>query len=987
MTEYSEYLLAVSREAFTSEDACIERLKQEALWFHEHSELITDTARRYVQRLRKTGKKSAFETFEEEYGLTSAEGILMMCLAEALLRIPDKATADALIQDKLGSGDWDKHLGLGRPLLLNAGTLGLEMAGRIMHETHQTAGQFVHRLVRRLGEPLVRSALRSGMWHMGSVFVMGNSIEEALKHSQKRRRGLTYSFDMLGEGARSDAQAEAYFSGYLHAMQSLPEGEAMYAKDGVSVKLSALHPRLELRKRDMLRTELLPRLHALVEAARARSIMLTIDAEEATRLDITLELFTEIFTRQPYAGLGLAVQAYQKRAPHVIKYLAMLAKKHGQRIPVRLVKGAYWDGEIKRAQVDGLEDYPVFTCKAHTDISYLACARLLMENGKYLYPQFATHNARSIASIVQYARMHGITDFEFQRLHGMGEALYETIADVAPRLRVYAPVGRPEQLLSYLIRRILENGANNSFVRGQYSAPLEELIRDSFAVTPEKDPSIPLPKNLYAPRINSPGFDLGNAYSLKKLDESFTHFLPPSQDIPKVAPEQAIQIAQQGFEEWRRVEVEKRACILEKAAELFLLHQQELMHIAMEEAGKTIADAIAEVREAVDYCRYYAMEARRILRPQLLPGVSGERNILSLHPRGIVTCISPWNFPLAIFIGQVAAALAAGNSVLAKPAEETPHMAALAVRLLHEAGIPYNALQLVPGPGETVGRALTQNARIAGLVFTGGTDTARSINQALAEKAGPIVPFIAETGGQNCMIIDSSALLEQAVDDVIASAFGSAGQRCSSLRVVFVQQDIMQGFKTLLTGAMHKLVVGRAGDVATDIGPVISAPAYRMLKSHVDAMSHKGRLIAVAPLPDNAAERLLFAPHAFEIPSIDILPGEIFGPVVHVIAYRAGELDKVVDHINATGFALTFGMHSRIDASIHQVCARVRAGNIYINRSIIGAVVGSQPFGGFGLSGTGPKAGGPHYLTRLCAERTETVNTAAIGGNIELLIK
>jgi RHH-type proline utilization regulon transcriptional repressor/proline dehydrogenase/delta 1-pyrroline-5-carboxylate dehydrogenase len=992
-------LFQVSSNAFADEAACVKEITSEIRSLETQSAAIEKQAVHFIESIRKQSPMGTIEAFQHEYGLNTREGIMMMSLAEALLRIPDAATADALIHDKLVAGDWDKHIGDSHPWLVSIGGFGLHMAGKILREDgkNQSVGEVIKGLVRKLGEPVVRGALRQAMKLMGNGFVLGGTVEAAKQNANTwHKKGYLFSYDMLGEGARSAGQAEKYLQSYLHAVRTLThkDASAAAARDGISIKLSALHPRFELRQWPVLERELLPALKQLARAAMQNNILLTIDAEEATRLDVTLKVFTALVCDQEFAlyqGIGMVVQAYQKRARGVIDYLLALAQQKNRRIPVRLVKGAYWDSEVKRAQVDGLENYPVFTRKAHTDISYLACARKLLENPDYFYPQFATHNARTVASILAMA---GKGEYEFQRLHGMGEALYEVVLSELPcKCRIYAPVGTPEHLLSYLIRRILENGANNSFVHGLYDAPVAVLVADPLllAKSEEQASSLPLPADIYPERKNSSGYDLGNLSQLKTLQGAITQWplsrYPAVKDALPADVDPAFARAHKAFAAWRVTPVEKRAEQVKAIGRLLVEHESEFIALCMNEAGKTLSDAIAELREAIDYCNYYAGEACRMFAPHMLNGPSGERNQLSLHPRGVVVAISPWNFPLAIFTGQVVAALVTGNCVIAKPAEQTPHIALRAVRLMHEAGIPQDVLQLLCGRGEVIGNALVQHARTAGVVFTGSTDTARTINRALAARESAIVPLIAETGGQNCMIVDSSALLEQTVDDIIVSAFGSAGQRCSSLRVAFVQEDIADALIAILDGAVRQLKLGPVADMQTDIGPVIDTEAYGKLTAHIAAMKANAKFIAASPLPGNAEAQLLVAPHVFEIPSIDMLKGEVFGPILHIVRYHSSALDQVITQINSTGYGLTFGIESRIEEKVREVTSRIHVGNIYVNRSMIGAVVGVQPFGGQGNSGTGPKAGGPHYLPRFCVEQTVSVNTAAVGGNIELLTR
>lgn len=990
---FNKALLNVSACAFLSEETAVKLLLQNV---PPTSRTVFSQAEKWITGVREKSIGSGIEPFQREYNLSSTEGILLMCLAEALLRIPDARSADELIRDKVAPGQWESHTGKDRPWLINWAGYGLGLAGKIASPEmiENTAGEFLAPLIRRLGEPVVRTALREAMKIMGNVFVVADTIQNAIEAAQEwHEQGYLMSYDMLGEGARTTTQAEKYFESYRRAILALPDnsGKPLMAGDGISIKLSALHPRFELRQFRALKKELLPRLHALLEKAAARNIPLTIDAEEANRLDVTLLVFERLLALAPqgYQGLGLAVQAYQKRAYYALDYLLTLSQKYRCRIPVRLVKGAYWDSEIKRAQVDGLPDYPVFTRKYHTDVSYLACARKLLHHSQHFYPQFATHNALTIASILELA---GEKEFEFQRLHGMGEALYaEVLKETKKTCRIYAPVGSSKELLSYLIRRILENGANSSFINGlnDKSISLPQLLHDPLQQSVEFDgkraQEIPLPRNLLS-RVNTPGLDLGYADNLllwSREAAPFNNQQSAGHESSTTEIARAFETAAHKNYAWADLSVESRAAVLDKIAETYLHNTERLIRLMTREAGKTVADAYADLREAMDFCYYYAEEARRLVLPRRLAGPTGESNQLSLHPRGVIVAISPWNFPLAIFTGQIVAALVTGNAVIAKPAEQTPEVAAYAIKLIHEAGVPKEALHLVFGQGETVGQALVQHPFTAGVVFTGSTGAAFAINRALAARATPIVPLIAETGGQNCMVVDSSALIEQTVDDMIASAFTSAGQRCSALRVAFVQEDIADELEGILAGAMQQLRVGDPASLETDIGPVIDMEAAERIYVHIERMRKEQRFIAASP--NEQSDFRYIAPHAFGIVSIEVLKEEIFGPVLHIVRYKAKDIDKVVEQINSTGYGLTFGIQSRIDERIRYLSARVKAGNIYVNRNMIGAVVGVQPFGGEGLSGTGPKAGGPHYLTRFCVERTITINTAAVGGNLDLL--
>ncbi|WP_425612381.1 bifunctional proline dehydrogenase/L-glutamate gamma-semialdehyde dehydrogenase PutA [Xanthomonas translucens] len=996
-----------------------------------------------VTRVRARAQdQGAIEAFMRQYDLGSEEGVLLMCVAEALLRIPDQETADKLIRDKLGDADWKKHMGESDSVLVNASTWGLMLTGKLVQINDLTradvAGAF-KRLIGRVGEPVIRLAVRQAMKIMGHQFVMGRSIGEALSRSKKGDNAhYRYSFDMLGEGALTMKDAYRYLDAYRQAIHAIGrsgpngsyQGSDVFAAPSISIKLSALYPRYEHAKRARVMAELVPSVLELAQLARSYGIGYTVDAEEADRLELSLDIIAATFSDPSldgWEGYGLAVQAYQKRTPYTIDFLADLARRVGRRIPVRLVKGAYWDAEIKRAQVEGHPGYPVFTRKQNTDVSYLACAKRMFAHSDALYPMFATHNAQTIAAVRAIA---GSKDYEHQKLHGMGDDLY---AEVIPagRLgvpcRVYAPVGSHEDLLPYLVRRLLENGANSSFVNRitDEDVAIEDLIRDpveavsAFASIPH--PKIPLPADLLRSqnhnRKNSMGANLANDNDLRALADQLNAAIKPWQATPLVpgavlagdalpvtnpadrrqvvgrwqpadaaTVDKALANAVAAQPGWNRTPAASRATILEHAADLLEARLPEFIALCVKEAGKTLPDGVAEVREAVDFLRYYAGQARaQFGAPERLPGPTGESNELQLHGRGVFVCISPWNFPLAIFLGQVAAALAAGNSVIAKPAEQTNLVGHAAVKLLHEAGVPEAAVQFLPGDGATVGAALTRDARVAGVAFTGSTETARAINRALAARDAAIGVLIAETGGQNAFIADSSSLPEAVVKDAISSAFISAGQRCSAARVLFVQDDIADKVMTMLAGAMAELKIGDPGLLSTDVGPVIDADALQLLTDHAARMDREARLIAVAANDDGTAHGSFFAPRAYELQSLAQLQREIFGPVLHVIRWKADQLDAVIEQINATGYGLTLGVHSRIDETIERIAARVQVGNVYVNRNQIGAVVGVQPFGGQGLSGTGPKAGGPHYLLRFATEKVVTVNTTAAGGNASLL--
>ena len=955
-------------------------------------------------------RASGVDALMHEFSLSSDEGVALMCLAEALLRIPDNATADRLIADKISKGDWRKHLGESPSLFVNAATWGLLITGKLVSTSSETGlGSALTRLISKGGEPLIRKGVDLAMRMLGNQFVTGQTIAEAIKNGQpNEERGYRYSYDMLGEAALTEADAKNYYASYetaIHAIGKASNGRGIRNGPGISVKLSALHPRYSRAQRARVLEQLLPRVRQLVLLAKHYNIGLNIDAEEADRLELSLDLMEALAHDQELAGfegIGFVVQAYQKRCPFVIDYLIDLAKRSGRKFMVRLVKGAYWDAEIKRAQVDGMNGYPVYTRKVYTDVSYLVCAQKLLGAGGLIYPQFATHNAHTLSTIYTWAKRDGVSDYEFQCLHGMGESLYDQVVgkdNLDKACRIYAPVGTHETLLAYLVRRLLENGANSSFVNQivDEAIPVESLLRDPVAAAREQGglphPGIALPLDMFgAERKNSAGFDLANENVLREISDALAaprswHAAPllageisvgqPVQNVANPAQrgdivgqlveataadvETALISASNFAMDWQTAEPSVRAAALTKAADLFEAHAMELMTLAIREAGKSLPNAIAEIREAVDFLRYYAAE------------VSGATNTLALGP---VTCISPWNFPLAIFTGQVAAALAAGNVVLAKPAEQTPLIAHRAVQLLHEAGVPRAALQFLPGRGEVVGAALTADSRVKGVIFTGSTEVAQLINRTLAKRAvaeNTDIPLIAETGGQNAMIVDSSALPEQVVQDAISSAFDSAGQRCSALRVLFLQEDIADKTIKMLKGAMLELNVGTPDRLVTDIGPVIDAEAQQNLLAHINKLKATAVDYFSLDLPANVTGAGTFVPPTvLEIRSLSELTQEVFGPVMHVIRYKRADLPKVVEQINASGYGLTLGVHSRIDETIDYISSNAHVGNIYINRNIVGAVVGVQPFGGEGKSGTGPKAGGPLYLKRLQRGATAT---------------
>jgi len=1029
---------AIDSAYHADEEQCVRELLARAKFDRPAEQRVEQRARSLVEGVRKKrGERGLLDAFMQEYDLSSDEGVVLMCLAEALLRIPDDETAEKLIADKLGEADWESHLGKSSSVMVNASTWGLMLTGKLVALTESKESSFssiFKRLVNRSGEPVVRTAIRQAMRIMGHQYVMGRTVDEALDRSTKKNnQAYRYSFDMLGEAALTSKDSERYMNSYREAISSIGarvRSDDIFAAPSISVKLSALHPRFEFGQRDRVMRELTPRLLELAQLAMKNRMALTVDTEEADRLMLNLDIFSAVIgdaSLAGWSGLGLALQTYQKRAPAVIDFMADLSARSGQRIPIRLVKGAYWDSEIKHAQVEGFANYPVFTRKANTDVSYIACAKMVLANRSAFYPQFATHNAHTIAVVTELAGDR--LDYEFQRLHGMGEELYGVVMNeegYRHTCRVYAPVGSHEDLLPYLVRRLLENGSNTSFVNRivDESLPVEQVVEDPLGkvekTEPVSHPAIPLPRNLYGDeRINSSGINLANYSDVVELSNRMQPFAQTQWNVEPILAralnqdsgslkdninpgrlgdrvgvvrqtsldelEGAVEDACAFKSDWDSTPGSRRAEMLESAADLMEENFAEFMALATREAGKTAGDAVAEIREAVDFLRYYALQARKNFdAPILLPGPTGERNELSLHGKGVFACISPWNFPLAIFTGQVSAALAAGNTVLAKPADQTPAIASLAVKMLHQAGVPRAALQLVPGRGSVVGAKLTSDSRIDGVALTGSMDTARMINRSLAERDAPIAAMIAETGGQNAMLVDSSALPEQVVMDVIRSAFHSAGQRCSALRVLFVQADVADRILQLLSGAMQELVIGDPSFLTTDVGPVIDGAALQELEAHANRMEKEFRLVAKVPLGPGLNGHYM-TPCAFEIDSINTLEQEMFGPVLHVVRYRARDLDRIIDEINGTGYGLTLGVHSRIDRTQKYIAKRVMVGNCYINRNMIGAVVGVQPFGGERLSGTGPKAGGPHYMFRFATERTLTVNTAAVGGNAVLL--
>lgn len=998
----------------------------------------TDKSRDLVKQVRKdAGRGDGVDAFLQQYSLDTQEGIVLMCLAEALLRIPDGPTADALIRDKLSGGAWKEYMKKSESVLVNSGTWALNLTTQVINpkgRDEDTPVSRFRRLVKRLGEPVVRNATHHAMQLMGKQFVLGRNIEEALKNSRKNRDiGYTHAYDMLGEAALTMKDAKRYHNAYVDSIKTVAAekfNNPDVPRPTISIKLSALHPRYEASNHDRILDELATDLLELIKLAKQADVGVTIDAEEMDRLEPSLELFEKVYRSgvcKDWPRFGLVVQAYSTRALPVLCWVNALAKEIGDEIPIRLVKGAYWDSEIKLSQQLGLEGYPVFTRKASTDVSFLACARYMLskQTEGNLYPQFATHNAHSIVAIQELAKDG--RRYEFQRLHGMGKDLYNTVLkeDKGRTVRIYAPVGEHKDLLPYLVRRLLENGANSSFVHKLLdpSVEVDELVEHPLENLRKKpclaNDKIPLPKGILGSRKNSSGLNMNIHSQGDQFFEKIRSYqnnqwqggpiiggelvtadhkvsvTSPQQNSQQMGTigwadaklaEKALTMANQAFPAWTRTKAEDRAVKLEKLADLLEENMHELIALCTLEAGKSLQDGVDEVREAVDFCRYYAIKARELMgEGEKLPGPTGEKNELFVQGRGTFVCISPWNFPLAIFLGQVTAALATGNCVIAKPAEQTGLIAYRAVQLALEAGIPGEVLHFLPGNGAEIGAYLVSQENIGGVCFTGSTNTAQAINRALAARSGTIVPLIAETGGQNAMMIDSTALPEQVVTDVVHSAFASAGQRCSALRVLYVQDDVADRVLDLLKGAMAELTVGDPIDHKTDVGPVIDGIAKTNLEQHIQDIQQAGKLIGEAPMPEYTQGGTFVTPTAIEIDSISQLVRENFGPILHVIRFNNKEVDKVINDINETGFGLTFGIHSRNETFAYDVARKINVGNVYINRNQIGAIVGVQPFGGQGLSGTGPKAGGPHYLYAFMTEKTFSDNITAVGGNATLL--
>ncbi|WP_236672097.1 trifunctional transcriptional regulator/proline dehydrogenase/L-glutamate gamma-semialdehyde dehydrogenase [Croceicoccus sp. YJ47] len=1024
--EQSELRRRITDHYRCAEPDCLQPLLEYARRPKVQRQAAQDTAYDLVMGLRKARKPSGVEGLVQEFSLSTQEGVALMCLAEALLRVPDAATRDALIRDKISGGNWRSHVGEEKALFINAASWGLMFTGHLTGSvgpkgmTEKGLANALTRVVARVGEPVIRKSVDIAMRMMGEQFVTGEDIDEALKRARHmEKKGFSYSFDMLGEAAATMKGAEGYFRDYetaIHAIGKAANGRGIYEGAGISIKLSALHPRYERAQADRVMDEMLPKVIELARLAKHYDIGLNIDAEEADRLELSLDILESLAVHPDLAGwngLGFVVQAFGKRAFYVLDWIVDLAKRSDRRIMIRLVKGAYWDAEIKQSQVEGLDDFPVFTRKLHTDVSFLACAKKLLEHKDVVFPQFATHNAQSLAAIYHMAGPDDFEfgDYEFQCLHGMGEPLYEQVvgADKLNRpCRIYAPVGTHETLLAYLVRRLLENGANSSFVNriSDPAVPASELVVDPVKIV--RDMPMPgrlhdrisLPKDIYGERRNSDGMDISDERDLAAMTDAmiasakrtWTAFADGDTSDPvevlnpadhrdvvghmRVAsPEVATAaMARAAASKWNEVPLSHRADMLERAADAMQERMPELLGLLVREAGKSVLNGIAEVREAIDFLRYYAMQAREIFD-------EGQK------PLGPVVCISPWNFPMAIFTGQVAAALIGGNTVVAKPAEETPLIAAEAVRMLHEAGIPRDALQLMPGFGET-GAALIGSPEVAGVMFTGSTEVARIIQKQLADRLSPEgkpIPLIAETGGQNAMIVDSTALPEQVVGDVIGSAFDSAGQRCSALRVLCLQDSIADNTLDMLKGALQELRIGSTDRLSNDIGPVISAEAKDGIEKHIAEMEAKGCRVHRLSMPDDTAHGTFVAPTIIEIDNMAMLTREVFGPVLHVVRFKAHQLDAMIDAINDTGYGLTFGLHTRMDERVAHVVKRIKVGNVYVNRNQIGAIVGVQPFGARGLSGTGPKAGGPLYLRRLVKNPPVMEHPFAVRGDTALL--
>ena len=1013
-------------EALTlSEEDVIDQILADLQWDEALSQDVQSYGVDLVSRIRAARRKGgSLESFFQEYDLTTKEGLALMSLGEALLRIPDTQNANALIKDKISGTNWLKSSGKGsKNWMTKAAGLGLKISSGTMNS-----------LLSKIGEPFIRQAMMKAMTLLGKQFVVGEDLQLAMKNAKKwEQKGFVFSYDILGEGARTAAQAEIYFLSYQNALRDIVKAKQDNPKitASISVKLSALHPRFEYAQNDRCIPEITDKLMTLCLEAAANDIALTVDAEEMSRLHPWLEIIKNVCDNnylRGWDGFGVAVQAYHKGAPELIEELIALSKLSARKMRVRLVKGAYWDTEIRHAQLEGLSDYPVFTRKSNTDVSYLRCAQKMLRNRAYLYPMFGTHNAHTVAAIIQMTK-NDITGFEFQKLFGMGDALFTHLMhDHDVTVTMYAPVGPYKELLPYLVRRMLENGANSSFVNQLYDTDLspEDLVQDPVLKVrcnnPQHHPNIPLPVDIYQPkRLNSKGLDFDNPVMIEPAVKRISQYnqkqyeatpivngktwqagqkypiISPADTLDKVGDvtytriesiDKIFEQAKKGHKTWKTTDVEKRARTLENIATLLDYHRDELMALCVREAGRTLKDASDEIREAIDFCYYYAMLARNDFKTDghSLPSPTGETNIYSLQGRGVFVCISPWNFPIAIYLGQIMAALVAGNSVIAKPAEQTPLIGCFLAQLIHKAGVPVNAFHFAPG-GADVGAMLVAHKEVAGVAFTGSTGVAKFINQTLANGHGAIPKLIAETGGQNAMIIDSSALTEQVIDDVVQSAFGSAGQRCSACRILYVQSDVYEKTTEMLKGAMAEISISHSFDLSSDLGPLISEDAYRNVQSHKTKLSGFSKEIAQAGLPkDVKRQGHYFAPMACQLKDVHALEGEVFGPILHVVPYDLNDIEHVIEDINAMGYGLTFGIHSRIQSFIDKVTSEIECGNLYVNRGTIGAVVGVQPFGGHGLSGTGPKAGGPLYLHGFAVEKVISTDITAAGGNASLVM-
>ena len=1029
-TNYDKNRFAVHADYRANETELLTRIKKIITLTDPEHELIVAKATKFVTAVReKRLATMGLDAFFIQYDLSSEEGIALMCLAEAMLRVPDNSNMDSLIKDKLTNLGWKKHTKKSSSWLVTAATWGLVATDKLY-----SGNNTLQNLVARLGEPVVRTCVKQAMGLLGEHFILGDTIEAAIKRANKKdNKEYLYSYDMLGEAAKTAEDAEKYFVDYKHSINAIADcdGGELLNRPGISIKLSALYPRYQISQYTKATAELCKKVTVLVQMAKEKNITVTLDAEEADRLELSLAVFAKVLQDQTIAswgGFGMAVQAYQKRSLSLIDYLADLAQQENARILVRLVKGAYWDTEIKYSQVMGLEDYPVFTRKFNTDACYLACVTKIAELQGNLYGQYATHNAHTVAAVLQiYGNSRA--DFEFQCLHGMGRTLYDAVLadEKGTRCRMYAPVGNHEELLPYLVRRLLENGANSSFVNRiiDKKIPIASIVTNPLELVEACDsayhPYIPLPRNMLgSDRFNSKGLDISNPLVNIAAADSMAEYLAKPifaatliSNIGKLQPGEKVEVtnpadrtevigyyhevnsklvehalaeAKSYYDTWSSVAVENRADILLKAADKLEEQMTDFMALAIKEAGKHWQDSIDEVREAVDFLRYYAVEAQNKLNPKTLPGPTGELNQLRYVGRGVVFCISPWNFPLAIFCGQLVAALVAGNTVIAKPASSTTLIATKFIELLFECGLPREAVQLVPGPSAVAGTPIVTSKNVQAVILTGSNATAKSISQDLSSRSGALVPLIAETGGMNSMIVDSTALTEQVVQDVIDSAYKSAGQRCSALRVLYIQEDVAEKTIRMLKGAMAELVVGDPSLLNVDVGPVIDDRAHNALTAHVKYLAATdAELLYEIPATAAHSKGTFFMPRMYKISGIELLKEEVFGPVLHIVTYKLKDLDKVMDAINNTEFGLTFGVHSRIASTVDYIKARMKVGNIYVNRNTIGAVVGVQPFGGEGLSGTGPKAGGPNYVLRLCHERTLSVNTAAVGGNTALM--